>query len=78
MCFDLESFLISIVWLAVIVAVLRLLVPWIFSLIGVVYGPLMRIIDLIILAIVIIFIIHVVFSLLSCAGGLGHFALFPR
>lgn len=80
MCFGLdwlESILIDLVWLAVVVGVLTILVPWVFGMVGWPLGPLMQIVKLIVAGIVAVFVIVVVFEMLSCLGG-GHFALFPR
>jgi hypothetical protein len=74
MCFSLswiEALLINVVILAVVVGVLRILVPWVIGLLGVDAGPLMAIINLIIWGIVIIWLIYFVFSLLGCLGGGG-------
>jgi hypothetical protein len=84
MCFSLawiEALLINIVVLAVIVGVLRILVPWVIGLLGVNAGPLMAIINLIIWGIVLVWVIYFVFSLLGCLGGgagLGSLSLSPH
>ena len=79
MCFSLgwlEGLLINIVILAVVIGVLRILIPWVLGLLGVDTGPLMQIINLILWAIVIIWVIYFVFGLLSCMGG--GISLFPH
>jgi hypothetical protein len=83
MCFSLswiEALLVNVVIIAVIVGVLRILVPWIIGLLGVVAGPLMAIINIIIWGIVLIWLIYFVFSLLGCigGGGLGSLSLSPH
>jgi hypothetical protein len=81
MCFSLsfiESLLIDLVVIAVVVAILRLLVPWILGQIGFNAPPIMRVIDIIVWAIVIIFVIVVVFDLLRCVVGGGGFPLLPH
>jgi hypothetical protein len=83
MCFSLgwlEALLINIVILAVVIGVLRILIPWVMGLLGVNVEPLMRIINLIIIGIVVIWAIYFVFSLLGClgGGGLGSLSLSPH
>jgi len=46
-------------------------VPWAFGLVGIAFGPLMQIINIVIGAIVAIAVIVFVFDLLACAFG-GH------
>ena len=82
MCFSLEwieQLLIYIVIVVAIVAILKILIPWVFSQLGVGTGNLMKIINIFIWAIVVIFVIYVAFALIACllnsGGGLG---LFPR
>jgi hypothetical protein len=61
-----------------VIGVLRLLVPWILSLLAVNTGPIMAIVNLIIWGIVVIWLIYFVFSLLGCLGGSGGLGLFPH
>jgi hypothetical protein len=78
MCFSLgwlESLLINIVILAVVIGILKLLIPWVFGLLGVSSGPLMAVIQWIIIGIVAIFVIITVFQLLGCLGGFHGFHL---
>lgn len=75
MCFSLfsiEHLLIWIVILAAIIGVLKILIPWVCSAMGISVGPLPQIINIIVMAIVVIAVIVVVFTLLSCLGGV-HF-----
>lgn len=79
MCFTLnwfENLLIQCVWIAVVVGVLYILIPWVFGMIGWPMGPLMQILKLIVTGIIVIFVIVVVFELLGCMGG--HVGFFPR
>ena len=82
MCFSLEwieQLLIWIVIVVAIVAILKILIPWIFSQLGVGTGNLMAIINIFIWAVVVIFVIYVAFALISCLlGAGGGFGLFPR
>jgi len=80
MCFSmgwLEQFLIWCVWVIVIVTILRLVVPWITSFFGI---PILgQILAIILWGIIAIIGIILVFSLLSCLGGIGGgLSLFPR
>jgi len=82
MCFTLMWFRDLLIWLVVVVAVvalLRLLLPWLMSMLGVEAGILMRAIDIFVWAVVAIFVIYVIFALISCLlGGGGAMPLFPR
>lgn len=74
MCFSLgfiEDLLIQLVIVAVVVAILRLLVPWILGLLGFDMSVPMRIINILIAAVVVIWLIVLVFNLLGCMGGVG-------
>lgn len=82
MCFSLEWIESLLIWLVIvvaIVAILKILIPWIFSMLGVGGGTLLAIINIFIWAVVAIFIIYIVFALISCLLGLGGgLSLFPR
>jgi hypothetical protein len=83
MCFSLEWIETLLIWLVIvvaIVAILKLLVPWIFAQIGGnPTGPLMAIVNIFIWAVIAIFVIYIVFALISCLLGMGGgFSLFPR
>ncbi len=81
MCFDMqwiEDILIRFVILAAIVAILRMFVPWVLGQFGVSGGMIAQIINIVLWAFVVIFIIVIVFSLLSCLGGMSGFTLLPR
>ena len=74
MCFSLgwlEALLINIVIVAAVIAILKLLIPWVFSMLGVDGGILVRIIDIVVWAIVAIFVIYIAFALISCISGSG-------
>jgi len=76
MCFDLAWFENLLIWLVVVcatVAILKLLLPLVFG-----GGIIFRIVNIIVWAVITIFIIVVVFDLISCySGSLGslHFRL---
>lgn len=75
MCFNLHAFLISLIYLGGFVAIVRILVPWVLGLFGLIFAPLMKIIDILILIAVAVFVVDTVFELLNCAGGgfsFGH------
>ena len=77
MCFSLGMIEYALIWLVIVcavVAVLRIFVPWILGVFGVVVdGRVMQILNIIIAAIVLIYFIILVFDLLSClvGGGVG-------
>jgi hypothetical protein len=79
MCFDLTWFENLLIWLVVIfaiIAVVKLLLPLVFSRMGFAGEIILRIINIAIGAVVTIFIIIIAFDLFSCfsAGGF-HFHL---
>lgn len=75
MCFSVEGVAAFLIWLVVLCAVigiLRVLVPWILSLAGIaVGGPVMTIINIVIVAIVIVAVIKLCLVLWECSGGIG-------
>jgi hypothetical protein len=77
MCFSLAwlaQFLVWLVILGAVIAIVKLLVPWLTTFIGV---PILGQIAMIVLyAIVAIIVIYIVFDLLSCLLGFG--GSFPR
>lgn len=73
MCFSVLFFvtlLIEVIVLVAVVMILRLLIPWLLSLLGVNAGPLMQIVNIIIAVIVIIAVIWLMYDLLTCAWSL--------
>ena len=79
MCFDLTWFENLLIWLVIvsaIVAIFKLLLPLVFSRMGMAGEIILRIINIIVWAVVTIFIIIVAFDLISClAGSNFHFKL---
>lgn len=76
MCFSLEWFKELLVWLVIIcavVAILRLLVPFVLAQIGSPGGVLAQAINIVLWAVICIFVIYVVFDLVSCLIGAGGF-----
>jgi hypothetical protein len=80
MCFSmqwLEQFLIYCIVVGAVIAIIRLIVPWVLAQVGI---PLLaQVINIVLWAIVCIFVIYIVFALLSCligAGG-GGLSLLP-
>ena len=74
MCFDLTWFENLLIWLVVIfaiIAVFKLLLPLVFSQMGIAGEIILRIINIGVWAVVTIFIIIIAFDLISClsAGG---------
>jgi hypothetical protein len=58
-----------------IVAIIRLLVPWVMAQVGI--PILAQAINIILWAIVCIFVIYIIFALLSCVVGMGGISLLP-
>lgn len=77
MCFSLPWLEQLLVWLVIVVAVimvLKLVVPWVAAQLGV---PIVaQVLNIILWAVVLIFVIYFCFALLSCLGG--GLPLFPR
>jgi hypothetical protein len=82
MCFSLgwiESILIDLVIIVALVMILRLFVPWLLAQLGINSAIIMQVINIVVWAIVLIFIIIIVFALVGCLlGAGGHFSLLPR
>lgn len=72
MCFSLAALITWLVWLVIIcavIAILRLLVPWIAGLFGVTeFSILVRVVNIIITAIVIVALLWFIYDLLMCAA----------
>jgi len=67
-----ENLLIATILIAAAVAILRIIVPWLLSLVGWdASGRVMQVLNIICGAVVLIFIVVIVFQLLSCALGGG-------
>ena len=77
-CFSilwLEQFLVWCVIVGAIIAIIRLVVPWVMSQVGI---PLLaQVINIILWAVVCIFALYIVFALLGCLVGMGGVSLFP-
>ena len=71
-CFSLAFIEQLLVWLVIvgaIIAILRLLLPWVASQIGL---PIVaQVINIILWAVIVIFVIYICFALLSCLAGGG-------
>ena len=78
MCFSLgwiEQLLVWLVIVCAIIAILRLLLPWVAAQLGI---PLIaQVINIVLWAVVVIFVIYFCFALLGCLGG-GGMPLFPH
>ncbi len=73
MCVSLTWVLYLLIWAVVIgavVAILRLLLPYVLGLFGVAGDMVMRVINILIGAILIIAVIYLVIDLVSCLGGM--------
>lgn len=74
MCFSaawIEALLIDAVCIAVIFALLRLIVPFILTQLGVAGGIVAQAINIVLWGVICIFLIYFIFSLISCFVGSG-------
>lgn len=78
MCFSLawvEQLLVWLVVVCAIIAILRLLLPWVAAQLGI---PIVaQVINIVLWAVVVIFVIYFCFALIACLGGSGV-GLFPH
>ena len=77
MCFSigwLEQLLVWLIIVCAVVAVLRLIVPWVAAQLGV--PVIAQVLNIILWAIICIFVIYFCFALLACVGG--GMPLFPH
>lgn len=80
MCFSLawiESLCIYLIFVIGIVAIIRLVVPWLLAQLGGGGGIIAGIINIVLWMVVAIFVVYLCFALLSCIGG-GGLPLFPH
>jgi hypothetical protein len=82
MCFSLGWWQDLLIWVVIVVAVvalLKLLLPWLLGQMGVDAGIILQAINIVVWAFVAIVVIYVVFALISCLLGAGGSPpLFPR
>jgi hypothetical protein len=83
MCFSLgwlQQFLIWCVIVGAVIAILQLFIPWVLAQAGALGGAMntvLAVVRIIVWAIIVIFVIYIVFDLLSCLLGSGGISL-PR
>ena len=73
MCFSLqwlEQLLVWIVIVCAVIGILKLLLPFVLTQLGVGGGIILAAINIVIWAVIAIFVIYVCFDLISCLGGL--------
>jgi hypothetical protein len=79
MCFTLswiEQFCIWLIIVCAIVAILRLLLPWVAAQIG---GVIPGVINIVLWAVIAIFVVYFCFALIECLAGFGgRLPLFPH
>lgn len=78
MCFSLgfiEQLLVWLVIVCAIVAILRLLLPWVAAQLGAAGGIVMAVINIVLWAIVCIYVIYFCFMLIECLAGGGGMLL---
>ena len=77
-CFTLgwlQQFLVWCVIVGAVIAIIRLVVPWVMAQVGI---PLLsQAINIILWAVVCIFVIYIIFALLSCVVGMGGISVLP-
>ena len=77
-CFTLQwlqQFLVWCIIVGAIIAIIRLVVPWAMAQVGI---PLLaQVINIILWAVVCVFVIYIVFALLGCLIGMGGVSLLP-
>jgi hypothetical protein len=81
MCFSLAWIEQLLIWLVIVVAVialLRLIIPWVLGMLGVGGGIIAQAINIVIWAVIAIMVIYIVFALISCLLGLGGGLHLPR
>lgn len=78
-CFSLAWLEQVLVWLIIvgaIIAILRLVIPWVLDQVGI---PMVgAVLNIILWAIICIIVIWIIFALLSCLSGMGGVGLFPH
>ena len=74
----LEDLIIRLIILCAVVAVIRIVVPWLLSLIGGISAPVVQILYIILWAIVAIWVVIICFELFQCLIGAGGFSIFPH
>ncbi len=80
MCFTLpwlEQLLVWLVIVCAIIAILKLVVPWVLSMLGI---PIVgQVLNIVLWAIIAIFVIYFCFALIGCLGSMGGgVGLFPH
>lgn len=79
-CFSLQWFESVLIWLVIIcaiVAILKLLVPFVLAQLGAGGGIIAQAINIVLWAVVCIFVIYVCFALISCLLGMSGGLSFP-
>ena len=77
-CFSIawiEQLLVWLVIVCAIIAILRLFLPWVAAQLGI--SIVAQVINIVLWAVVVIFVIYFCFALISCLGG-GGVGLFPH
>jgi hypothetical protein len=81
MCFSLEFIEQLLVWLVIvcaIVAILRLLLPWVAAQLGAAGGIVLAVINIVLWAIIAIYVIYFCFMLIGCLAGSGGGLFLPH
>lgn len=81
MCWSLgflEDLIIRLIILGAVIAIIKIIVPWILSFIGPISAPVVQILYIILWAIVAIWVVIICFELFQCLIGAGGFSIVPR
>lgn len=81
MCFSmvwLQQLLIWVVIVCAIIGILKLLIPYVLAQLGGGGGIIAAAINIVLWAVIAIFVIYICFALISCLGGMGNMSLLPH
>ena len=74
MCFSMQWLMQILIWAVIviaIVAILKLIIPWVLSQLGTGGGIIMAILNILLWAIIAIFVIYLAFAVISCLMSMG-------
>ena len=81
MCFSLGWLGQLLIWIVIAVAIfaiLKLLIPWVLAQLGAAGSIIAQVINIVLWAVVVIFVIYICFDLISCLIGMGGGMHLPR
>lgn len=80
-CFTLawaEQLCIWIIIISAVVAIIRVVIPWLTGLMGGIPGPVVQIMNIILWAVIAIMVVYIFFALISCIAGGPGLTLLPH